>query len=107
MTQHDGSELRLRKLAQDYDATDRIKAMNYLQERAAAGVTSSPDCFMSTPNRPTCTSISTPSSAPLNQLAERELCPGAIALERINAGTWLTRLIQSFMVSMGVTRRAH
>src|SRR6187401_362468 len=37
VTQHDGSALRLRKLAQDYDATDRIKVMNYLQERAAAG----------------------------------------------------------------------
>ena len=37
VTQHDGSVIRLRKLAADYDATDRIKVMNYLQQRAAAG----------------------------------------------------------------------
>src|SRR5437588_4675767 len=35
--QHDGSLIRLRKLAADYDPTDRIKVMNYLQQRAAAG----------------------------------------------------------------------
>src|SRR5918997_6639421 len=35
--QHDGSVIRLRKLAPDYDPTDRIKGMNYLEQRAAAG----------------------------------------------------------------------
>src|SRR5690242_11281583 len=35
--QHDGSTLRLRKLANDYDVHDRIAAMTYLQERHAAG----------------------------------------------------------------------
>src|SRR6201747_753434 len=34
--QHDGAMIRLRKLATDYDPTDRIKVMNYLQQRAAA-----------------------------------------------------------------------
>src|SRR5580693_6648324 len=37
VTQHDGSVLRLRKIAAHYDPSDRIQAMNYLQERAAAG----------------------------------------------------------------------
>ena len=34
---HDGSTLKLAKLAADYDPFDRIGAMNYLQSRAAAG----------------------------------------------------------------------
>ena len=39
VTQHDGTSLRLRKVAADYDVHDRISAMNYLQERQAAGGT--------------------------------------------------------------------
>src|SRR5215475_1930112 len=35
--QHDGSVLRLRKLASDYNVHDRIAAMTYLQQRHAAG----------------------------------------------------------------------
>src|ERR1700761_488053 len=35
--QHDGSILRLRKLAENYDPHNRIAAMNFLQERQAAG----------------------------------------------------------------------
>src|SRR6266513_1947035 len=37
VVQHDGSTLRLRKLAPDYDPTDRISALTYLQQRQAAG----------------------------------------------------------------------
>ena len=35
--QHDGSMLRLRKLANDYDVHDRIAAVTYVQQRHAAG----------------------------------------------------------------------
>src|SRR5205085_5507495 len=35
--QHDGSMLRLRKLAQNYDPADRIAAMTYVQSRYAIG----------------------------------------------------------------------
>src|SRR5439155_5150630 len=37
VTQHDGSVLYLRKLHDGYDPHDRVHAMNYLQERSAAG----------------------------------------------------------------------
>jgi 2-oxoglutarate ferredoxin oxidoreductase subunit beta len=37
VTQHDGSVLRLRKVAPDYDVHNRIAAMNYLQEPQAVG----------------------------------------------------------------------
>src|SRR5690606_14004230 len=35
--QHDGTVLRLRKLHTDYDPTQRVAAMNYLQERQTLG----------------------------------------------------------------------
>src|ERR1700733_12601433 len=37
VVQHDGSVLRLHKLAPDYDPTDRVEALTYLQQRHAAG----------------------------------------------------------------------
>src|SRR5437588_3450965 len=37
VVQHDGSVLRLHKLATDYDPTDRISALTYLQRRHADG----------------------------------------------------------------------
>ncbi|MGQ0663578.1 MAG: 2-oxoacid:ferredoxin oxidoreductase subunit beta [Pseudomonadota bacterium] len=83
VVQHDGAVLRLRKLATDYDAHDRVAAMHYLHERQAAGeivtglvyVDPKPDDLHGYLNTvPT----------PLTQLGERELCPGAAALDRFN-----------------------
>jgi 2-oxoglutarate ferredoxin oxidoreductase subunit beta len=81
---HDGNSVRLRKLHTDYDPHDRIAAMNYLQQHAALGevvtgllyVHPEPDHLHAHLNTV---------DAPLNQLAERELCPGAAALEKFNA----------------------
>ncbi|MFN7087901.1 MAG: 2-oxoacid:ferredoxin oxidoreductase subunit beta [Burkholderiales bacterium] len=85
VTQHDGSVLRLRKLAADYDPTDRIKAMNYLQERAAAGEIVTGLLYVNPAAVDLHEHINTVDT-PLNQLGTHELCPGAVALERINAG---------------------
>jgi 2-oxoglutarate ferredoxin oxidoreductase subunit beta len=84
VVQHDGSTVRLRKLRGDYDPHDRIAALNTLQERAAAGevvtgllyVDADPDDLHGNLNT---------ADAPFNQLAERELCPGAAALQKFNA----------------------
>ncbi|MBI1966175.1 MAG: 2-oxoacid:ferredoxin oxidoreductase subunit beta, partial [Betaproteobacteria bacterium] len=84
VTQHDGTVLRLRKLAQDYDPTDRIRAMNYLQERAAKGEVVTGLLYV----RPHSTDLHehlNTVDTPLARLTERDLCPGAVALERINA----------------------
>jgi 2-oxoglutarate ferredoxin oxidoreductase subunit beta len=84
VAQHDGSVLRLRKLAPDYDPTDRIKVMNYLQERAAAGEVVTGLLYVN----PTPTDLHehlNTVGTPLNQLTERELCPGSVMLDRINA----------------------
>ncbi|HKA41262.1 MAG TPA: 2-oxoacid:ferredoxin oxidoreductase subunit beta [Burkholderiales bacterium] len=84
VAQHDGTVLRLRKLAPDYDPIDRIKVMNYLQERAAAGEVVTGLLYVDPQAEDLHAHLNTV-EAPLNQLAERELCPGAVALERINA----------------------
>ena len=84
VTQHDGSVLRLRKLAQDYDPTDRVKVMNYLLERAAAGEVVTGLLYV----QPDATDLHEhlhTVDVPLARLTERDLCPGAVALERINA----------------------
>jgi 2-oxoglutarate ferredoxin oxidoreductase subunit beta len=52
--QHDGSVVRLRKLHADYDPSDRIRAMSYVQEHAARGEWS-PACSTSTATPVTCT----------------------------------------------------
>ncbi len=84
VTQHDGSVLTLRKLAPDYDPTDRIKVMNYLQERAAAGEVVTGLLYLHPDAGDLHQRLNTVDT-PLNRLGERELCPGAVTLERINA----------------------
>jgi 2-oxoglutarate/2-oxoacid ferredoxin oxidoreductase subunit beta len=84
VTQHDGSMLRLRKLAPDYDPTDRIRAMNFLQERAAKGEVVTGLLYVHPDAADLHEHLNTVDT-PLNQLTDRDLCPGTVALERINA----------------------
>jgi 2-oxoglutarate ferredoxin oxidoreductase subunit beta len=84
IAQHDGSLIRLRKLAADYDPTDRIIVMNYLQTRAAAGEVVTGLLYIDPRAEDLHRHLNTVET-PLNQLGTRELCPGAVALERINA----------------------
>jgi 2-oxoglutarate/2-oxoacid ferredoxin oxidoreductase subunit beta len=82
--QHDGSRLALRKVAADYDAHDRLGAMTFLQERAAAGEIVTGLLFIDRHPEDLHSHLSTV-TAPLNTLGEKELCPGVAALDRINA----------------------
>jgi 2-oxoglutarate ferredoxin oxidoreductase subunit beta len=84
VAQHDGSVVRLRKLAADYDPTDRIKVMNYLQERAAAGEVVTGLLYVQPDAADLHQHLNTVDT-PLNQLTGRELCPGSVTLDRINA----------------------
>ena len=84
VTQHDGSIIHLRKLEAEYDPTDRIKVMNYLQTRAAAGEVVTGLLYID-PNAEDLHRHLNTVETPLNQLATRDLCPGSVALERINA----------------------
>jgi 2-oxoglutarate ferredoxin oxidoreductase subunit beta len=84
VTQHDGSVIRMRKLAADYDPTDRIGAMNYLQQRQALGEVVTGLLYIDPAADDMHTHLNTVET-PLNRLGTRELCPGSVALERINA----------------------
>jgi 2-oxoglutarate/2-oxoacid ferredoxin oxidoreductase subunit beta len=82
--QHDGSTVRLRKLAADYDAHNLVAAMNYLQERKAAGEVVTGLLYVNSHAADLHGHLNTVAT-PLNALADSDLCPGAQALERINA----------------------
>ena len=82
--QHDGSIIRLRKLAESYDPTDRLAAMAYLQERRVAGEVVTGLLHIQEGSRDLNDRMNTV-DAPLNSLGEKELCPGAKAIEGINA----------------------
>ena len=81
--QHDGSILRLHKLHGDYDPRDRVKAMNYLQERHAAGELVTGLLYLDPEPRDLHAALNTV-DVPLNSLGTRELCPGAKVLEGIS-----------------------
>lgn len=83
--QHDGSSLQLRKISADYDPHDRIKAMNYLQERQAAGEIVTGLLYVDRNSSELHDHINTV-AAPLNTLDDNALCPGAKTLDKINAG---------------------
>ena len=82
--QHDGSVLRLRKLDVEYDAHDRIGAMNHLQRHHALGEIVTGLLFVDPEPHDMHAHLNTVDT-PLNLLDESALCPGAAALEKINA----------------------
>jgi 2-oxoglutarate ferredoxin oxidoreductase subunit beta len=84
VVQHDGSVVRLRKLHSEYDPHERIAALNYLQERAAAGEVVTGLLYADPEADDMHANLNTVDT-PFNQLAERELCPGAAALQKFNA----------------------
>ncbi|WP_292938563.1 2-oxoacid:ferredoxin oxidoreductase subunit beta [Noviherbaspirillum sp.] len=84
VTQHDGSVLRLRKLHEDYDASDRVAAMNHLQKHHAMGEIVTGLLFVDPKACDLHVHMNTV-DVPLNTLDERALCPGSAALETINA----------------------
>jgi 2-oxoglutarate/2-oxoacid ferredoxin oxidoreductase subunit beta len=84
VVQHDGSILRLRKLTSEYDPSDRISAMNFLQEHDARGEVVTGLLYVDSDPADLHTHLNTV-DMPFNQLTEDELCPGASALEHFNA----------------------
>jgi 2-oxoglutarate ferredoxin oxidoreductase subunit beta len=82
--QHDGSTLALRKLAKDYDVNNRLAAMSYLLERNAAGEVVTGLLYVENDPADLHANVNTV-DRPLNELGEKELCPGSSALDKINA----------------------
>jgi len=85
VVQHDGSILRLRKLAGDYDVNDRLAAQRFLQEHQADGEIVTGLIYVDPDPEDLHAHIKTV-QAPLQKLAERDLCPGSAALTKLNAG---------------------
>lgn len=84
VAQHDGSILRLFKLHADYDAHDRIVAMNYLQQRQAEGEVVTGLLYVDADPVDLHRHLDTVPVG-LNRLDEAQLCPGAAALAKVNA----------------------
>jgi 2-oxoglutarate ferredoxin oxidoreductase subunit beta len=82
--QHDGSVLRLRKLNSDYDASDRIAAMNYIQERQARGEVVTGLLYVDPKAGDLHEHLNT-ADAPFNSLGADRLCPGVAVLDKLNA----------------------
>jgi 2-oxoglutarate/2-oxoacid ferredoxin oxidoreductase subunit beta len=84
VTQHDGSVLKLYKLAADYDVHDRIAAATYLQRKNAAGEIATGLLYIDPAPKDLHAHLQTV-EAPLNRLGEADLIPGSAALEKFNA----------------------
>jgi 2-oxoglutarate ferredoxin oxidoreductase subunit beta len=82
--QHDGTKLALRKVAPHYDPHSRLRAMNYLQESAAAGEIVTGLLYVEREAEDLHGHLNTVETA-LNALDEKDLCPGSVMLEKINA----------------------
>ncbi len=84
VTQHDGSILRLRKLAGDYDVNNRLAAMRFLAEHAAEGEIVTGLLYVDPEPEDLHAHIGTVPT-PLKDLGEAALCPGSAALGKLNA----------------------
>ncbi len=84
VTQHDGTVLRLRKLAADYDIEDRAAAIGFLEGRRREGEIATGLLYVDPDAQDLHAHLGT-IETPLNALDETALCPGADALAAINA----------------------
>jgi len=84
VTLHDGSEIRLRKLADDHDFRDRAAALTMLERHRLAGEIATGLIYLDDASTDLHDRLNT-TKRPLNSLDTEDLCPGAKALEAINA----------------------
>ena len=81
---HDGGSLRLRKLHEGYDPTNRVGAMAYLEARRQEGEVVTGLLYMHADSSDLHDAQNTVDT-PLNALADKDLCPGSTALAQLNA----------------------
>src|SRR5204862_7404404 len=82
VTMHDGSTVRLRKVAEDYDPTDRDRAYAYIRDRQAHGELVTGMLYLSSDSRDMHDQSDTVAT-PLTQLPYDVLCPGSAELEKL------------------------
>jgi 2-oxoglutarate ferredoxin oxidoreductase subunit beta len=83
--QHDGSVIRLRKLASDYDPTNKIVATSAIAHAAEKGEVLTGLLYVSPDAEDLHKHLNTYDTRPFNQLGEKDLCPGSATLDKINA----------------------
>ena len=79
---HDGSIVRLRKLAEDYDTGDRQAAADEVERHRSKGEVPTGLFFVDTKSRDM-HDISGTTDVPLSQLPFEKLCPGSAALDEL------------------------
>ncbi len=79
---HDGSWVRLRKVAEDYDPTDRDDAYRYIRSHQKAGEVVTGLLYLSPDSKDMHQQMAT-TAAPLVQLPFEDLCPGSAELEKL------------------------
>ncbi len=82
VTMHDGSSLRLRKLEEDYDPTNRIEAIHRLNQAHEKGEVLT-GVFYVNPKAPTFVDLLNLVDAPLATLPESQVRPGKEVLEQV------------------------
>ena len=82
--QHDGRFLRLRKLDDSYDPTDRYAALNYMNEHHEKGEVVTGLLYLD-PHALDLHAAQNTTHQPLNSLREADLSPGSQMLAKINA----------------------
>jgi 2-oxoglutarate ferredoxin oxidoreductase subunit beta len=83
VTLHDGSQVILKKLEQDYDPTSRWQALHMLEEAQQNNWLVTGLLYVD-PNAPSMYDLYNMPATPLNRMTETQLRPSAESLERIN-----------------------
>ena len=78
------SEIKLRKLSASYDPTDRFGAQDQITQAAVKGEVLTGLLYLAPDAEDLHAHLNTV-EVPFNKLGEKDLCPGAGMLEKINA----------------------
>ena len=84
VTMHDGSKIQLKKLERDYDPTDRISAVQIIEEAKANNMLLTGLIYID-PDRPSLMDILNLPETPLNRLPVEDLRPAPDTIQAINA----------------------
>src|SRR5262249_52044739 len=84
VVQHDGSVIKLRKIDSDYDPSNRINATMNIAQAAETGEVLTGQLYLASEEEDLHAHLNTVDMA-FNKLGEKDLCPGAGMLERINS----------------------
>jgi 2-oxoglutarate ferredoxin oxidoreductase subunit beta len=81
---HDGTTIRLHKLAKDWDPFDRMSAASAMQKAKSSGEILTGLLYIDRDSTPLHDLLKT-TKTPLNALSQDILCPGTDALAKLNA----------------------